>query len=74
MLCFRSLLLTRDNSAISPYLNDPTVRDNPTDALSNLLSMTRREMGINSTCAGMRPTAGSSDKRSSPIPQEQLLL
>ena len=35
--------------------------DNPTDALPDPLSMTERETGTNSTCAGVRPIIGSSD-------------
>ena len=35
--------------------------DNPTDALSDPFSMTEQETKTNSTCAGVRPTTGSSD-------------
>ena len=35
--------------------------DNPTGALPDPLSMIGRETGVNSTCAGVRPTSGSSD-------------
>jgi len=37
------------------------VGDNPTDVLPDPLSMTGRETEAISTCAGVRPTIGSSD-------------
>ena len=37
------------------------VGDNPADALPDPLFMTERETRTNSTCAGVRPTIGSSD-------------
>jgi len=35
--------------------------DNPADVLPDPLSMTGRETGTSSTCAGLRPTTGSLD-------------